>query len=373
MQTFTLIFGVAIVAIAMEKFTAESFLVKNSDAGARGHQDQGIHSGNEGPKKYWLRGSTGEEKVIVTDGDESKEYKLNKTDLVLQAKSDEITISYINDKCCDPDRNVMFDTSAPKKISTAHNKFPQNYQENWNCSLCPDKILQNTTKRMKLKSRQERYDRCKVVRLTDDGKLTTKDDCDNCKILEEGQFCQPGNYTVVFRTQNQCKGVTFGECDIPRGIPLRDYNPDEVPNAKSCQIACAGTDYCMFYTFNNQTKVCRLLRKDYRKYCQIMTGPVDKIPTYCLDVQDGQRCDAEFVETCEYNGKDLFSLNEGASGQPGDCQETCKELGPDCKYWIHNKRTSECKFKRETSSTCLIQAGPKDPSYQFCRDQEILH
>jgi len=371
MQTLTLFFGFAIVAIAMENFTAKFRFEKTSVAGAK--DNQGIQSRNDRTFKYTLRGITGEEKVIVTDGDDVQEYTLNKTDTILHTTSDEITISYINDKCCNPDRNVMFNTGEPKIISTANNTFPQNYQSNWNCSQCPYKIMQNATQRMKLLSRQERYDRCRAVALTDDGKLTTEDDCDNCEILDDGQFCQPGNYTVQFRNKNQCKGVTFGGCNVPEEIVLKPYDPKEIKNAKLCQLACAGTDFCEFYTFNEQTEVCRLLRKDYRASCKIMAGPVDKKPTYCLEVEKGQLCDAEIEEQCEYTGKKVIDIPEGGSGQPGDCQKTCEDFAPECKYWIHDKTTNSCILKRDGSKTCAIWAGPKEPSYQFCRDQDRLN
>jgi len=368
MQTFTLFFGFAIVAIAMENLTSKLHFVKTSDADAKG--PQGIQSRNDGSKKqYTIFGSTGKEKVIITDGNSTQEIRLNKTSkTTFNAKNDMITVSYINDKCCDPDQNVMFTCGQECKISTAHNPFPTDYQSNWNCSSCPDTSMQNTKKRMNLLSRQEKHDRCRAVAQTDDGKITTDDDCDNCNILEDGQFCQPGNYTILFKTKNQCKGVTFGDCTIP---PLDEISNHTLPNAKMCSGLCFSTDFCKFYTFNEKNNLCKLLRNDYRESCKIVAGPVDKNPNYCLEVEDGQRCDAEFEEKCEYKGNDLIKMDEGATGQPIDCQLACVELG--CKYWIHDIRTAQCTLKLETTKTCDILAGPREPKWQVCRDQELLN
>jgi len=343
--------------------------VKPSDAGAKGHQ--GIQSRIDDPKKYLLSGTTGKEKVIITDGDDIQELTLNKTDTILYAKNGEITISYINDECCKPDMNVMFTTGEPKAISTAQNTFPQDYQSNWNCSSCPYKGMQNPTKRKKLLSRNEKLDLCRLVAQTDDGSVTeTKDDCDNCKILDDGQFCQPGNYTVIFKTKNKCKGVTFGGCNIPETVILK--NATKQDNAKACQIRCQFADNCRFYKFDNQTKLCTLLRNDYRSFCKIMAGPVDKKATYCLEVEPGRNCDAEVEENCEYNGKYLDSLTEGSMGQPGDCQAFCEARAPDCKYWIHDANKGSCILKRDDERSCDIWGGPKTPSYQICRELEGL-
>jgi len=71
MQTFTLFFGFAIVAIAMENLTSKLHFVKTSDADAKG--PQGIQSRNDGSKKqYTIFGSTGKEKVIITDGNSTQ-------------------------------------------------------------------------------------------------------------------------------------------------------------------------------------------------------------------------------------------------------------------------------------------------------------
>ena len=140
---------------------------------------------------YVLRGTTGKEKVNITDGKKTKEYLLDK-EHVLSAENSKIIIDFTNDECCIPDRNVLFKTEYTHNISTADNTFPQNYHSKWNCSSCPEKSTQTTIKRMDLLSRADQDDRCWAVR------NTTDDFCDNCKILDEGQFCHPGKYTIEF-------------------------------------------------------------------------------------------------------------------------------------------------------------------------------
>jgi len=373
MQAFTIFFGLAIVAIAMENFTAKFLIGKTSVASAKGHQGIQSRQAVDKPKPYTLFGSTGKEKVIITDGNETTEYVLNKTETILHAVSSEITINYINDECCNPDRNVMFTTEYPKRISTAHNPFPTDYQKNWNCSSCQGKSMQNTKKRMNLLSRQQKRDRCEYVRITDDGKLTTEDDCDNCEILEDGQFCQPGNYTVVFKVENQCKDVIFNGCHIP--ISQRLGEPTPTGTTERCWDTCHRNRDCRYYKYDRENDLCTLLENDYRSFCDIMGGPVNTKVTTCLKV-DTVKCDAEMEEDCEYNtsdGKNLYTSRPGAVTQPDSCQRLCEGAwAPDCKYWIHDQAKNLCILKREGKKTCKISGGPKEPKWQFCRDNDLI-
>lgn len=76
MQTLTLFFAFAIVAIAMEKFTAEFLSVKTSDADAKGLPEI-ISRANPG-YEFGLRGTSGKEKVIIRDGANKTEATLDK-------------------------------------------------------------------------------------------------------------------------------------------------------------------------------------------------------------------------------------------------------------------------------------------------------
>jgi len=365
MQTLTLFFGFAIVAIAMENFTAQFFHVKTSDAGAKG--PQGIQS-RKGfiSIKYWLRGTTGHEKVIITDGKKIRQVNLTKVDQEFDANNQIITINYINDECCGPDRNVMFTPSQTCKISTGDN-IP-NYRSNWECDSqpahCP--TIGNTTNN--LLSRTQKPDLCRVVAISD----TCYDDkckCDNCKILEDGQLCHPGNYTIEFQIKNQCEGVTFGECSLSNSIIL--FGPYKVNTIQQCYDDCKGSKDCRFYRYERQTKNCTHLSNQYANLCNIMAGPMDKIATECLFLDNDQTCDAEVEEDCEYDGEVLLPFRPGAIAEPDECQKRCKNHSPDCKYWIHDQARALCILKRETKKTCKVHGGPLQPSYYTCRKNAL--
>jgi len=48
MQTFTIFFGFAVIAIAIENFTANFHLVKSNDAGAKVYQENQSRGGKPG-------------------------------------------------------------------------------------------------------------------------------------------------------------------------------------------------------------------------------------------------------------------------------------------------------------------------------------
>jgi len=168
---------------------------------------------------------------------------------------------------------------------------------------------------------------------------------------------------------NPCKDVTFGECD-PNSGESKVISMNSLQSVQLCNEKCYDTLNCTTYRYNNQTKECTLITGDFRFFCNIKAGPVDKNPVDCLGQIRNPICDPHVEEDCKYNGEPLFSIQ---TDDLSDCQETCKEMAPLCKYWIHDKRTNSCKFKKDARKTCVIQAGPVAPSYQFCRDQEILN
>jgi len=361
MQTLTILFAFAIVAIAIENFTAEFLRVENSDADAKDLPE--IISRAEAGFEIGLRGTTGKEKVIIRDGDEKTEITLDKKQYVT-VKNPKIVIEYTNDECCKPDRNVMFiSTLHAVEISTANNTFPQNYETKWNCSSCPDKSKPNTKKQMDLSSRMdpldEMIDRCEDVRNTPD------DFCDNCKILKEGQFCGPGNYTIEFKTEGACKDVTFGGCRPPEGEIL--HTEVDVLTPQQCNQNCKLTTFCQYYRFDNQTRNCDLMRLQNRAlHCNIWAGPADKTGTQCLYTDNKQWCDTLVQEDCEYNGELLRDYLEGQIAAADTCQELCKG-DPRCKYWIYNFEKLLCILKRENTKTCTVWGGPKDPTFDFCQ------
>jgi len=360
MQTLTILFAFAIVAIAIENFTAEFRLVENSDADAKGLPK--VQSRAGGPFLFVLRGTTGKEKVTITDGKETKEHLLDK-EKVLRAKNSKIIIDFTNDECCIPDRNVIFRTEYTKKISTANNTFPQNYHSKWNCSSCPEKSRQNTRKRMDLLSRADPDDRCWAVR------NTTDDFCDNCKILDEGQFCHPGKYTIEFQVENQCKGVTFGGCIIPseKINGFREADTDQI-----CSERCQSTSLCLFYRYNRQTKNCTFNEDQNRMlYCNIWAGPTEKSGTECANVDNEQFCDYQLEEECDYNGELLYRYQEGEIASPTTCQHECKMDETNCKSWIYHIKESLCILMRDEKKSCNGLGGPK--KYTVAQCENINH
>jgi len=367
MQTFTLFFAFAIVAIAMENFTAEFLSVKTSDADTKGlpkFQSRGEvpefqSRGKEMKFKYGLRGVTGKEKVTITEGKDTKEVSLDKKQ-VLTAKTSKIIIDYTNDECCKPDRNVMFIPYDPVKISTADNPFPQNYETKWNCSACPYKSMANIEKRTDLVSRMEKADRCEEVRNTED------DFCDNCQILEEGQLCHPGKYTIEFQYKTQCKDVTFGECDIPG--PLIKQTVPEIPNPRLCWKECQLATFCNFFRYNKQTQECQLMENQNRaNYCNVRAAPMEKTATNCLNEDNDQTCDALVREECEYDGEVLRHYEPGQIISDDNCRIICKEWAPECKYWVFRKNERVCTTFKAATKSCTTTAGPKTPDFDICK------
>jgi len=359
MQTLTLFFGFAIVAIAMENFTAKFRFEKTSVAGAKGHSE--IHS-RATQRQYVLRGITGKEKVTITDGDEVKEHTLDH-EIALLANNPKIIIDYTNDECCAPDMNVIFTSDIHAKISTANNTFTTNYQSNWNCSTCPDKSIQNSKKRMDLLSRRDMLDRCDEVR------NTTDDFCDNCKILAEGQLCHPGKYTIEFQTRGQCRDVTFGECEWEKTMA---YFSMPLIDVEACNRQCGLDSKCKFYRYNSQTQNCTFLtEQDRSEHCKISAGPKDTKDTECTNVENNQECDFLLQEECEYgmenNGDLVMEYKDGAITSADSCQMSCKLDFPDCKYWIFNRKRNLCILRKSYERNCAFVGGPQEPSYYDCR------
>jgi len=356
MQTFTKFFAFAIVAIAMEKFTAEFLFAKTSDADAKGLQE--IQSRTPNGNKYLLRGVTGTEFVIITDGKDVIKTQLNETNGIFYAKSPKITIEYTNDACCKPDKNVLF-TSATKigyKISVMHKE--KNYFENWNCSSCSASKSRNMV-RTDLQSRRRRpkVDNCYRTR--------TDDDCAKCRTVKSGQFCYPGTYTIEFETAHQCEDVTFGECEWP---PIKELKTIPSESTELCNRECYGSNLCNFYRYKNETNECTLFREKYRaEDCNIRAAPKDKSATECLFRDRDMDCDSMVAEDCEYTGE---LLREDAAGDV-DSAETCQDrctTQSDCKYWVFYKREAKCILKKDGQKTCKIWSGQKMSinDYDYC-------
>jgi len=355
MQAFTIFFGIAIVAIAMENFTAKFLIGKTSDAGAKG--DQEFQSRAEGTRmRYWLRGKTGTEKVIIRDGTKIEPLTLKKDDQPFIANNSMITIEFTNDECCDPDKNVLFTPRYKYRVSTKDNDFPTNYLEKWNCGNCST----SDSRKMDLQSSDQKVDLCHLLRKDD------VSDCTKCRLVKDGQFCYPGNYTVEFKTENQCEGVTYGGCDNAKNILDTE---EGVKTAQRCNELCVDYAGCGFYRYDGQKEVCYLLELKYRKdHCNIKAGPVDKTVTACINIDNNKTCDSILHEDCEYNGELLKNLPDGQVLTADNCQHNCELRAPDCKYWIYYIDLARCVLKRSGKKTCSVESGPpmKKNDYEYC-------
>jgi len=358
MQTLTLLFGLAIVAIAIENFTANFLHVKSSDAGAQGDQDMQSRTGKG--HLYWLRGATGTETVIIRDGAKPPlKQTLKVGDQEFFATNPKITIEYTNDQCCEPDdKNVLFTTRAYHRISTYENK--NNYFKNWNCSFCSTSISSRMKKQMDLQSRSNKVDRCYETR------KASVEDCDKCTLVKEGQFCYPGNYTVEFKIDNQCEDVTFGGCDFDKII---HKTIPGIAKARKCNKICSEINECVFYRHNKQTQKCILLKENYRKVkCNIVAGPMDKSKTACIIQDNSKTCDSILDEDCEYDGELLEDVGPGQIDDADSCQNYCKLRAPACKYWVWNNKERDCILKKSAKKTCSFRSGPEmeEAAYDTC-------
>jgi len=360
MQTFTILFGFAIVAIAVEKFTAEFLHVNSRDAAAKGHQE--IQSRTEDGMQYFLRGVTGTEVVMITDGEKTRKEKLNVDNKELYATHNKINIEFINDECCDPnDKNVLFTPGYKiSRIYVEHNdNITRNYFENWNCSACA------TSPGPKMRNQMDLQSRKKPVKKPDMCYLTRKDDdCLKCKAVKDGQFCYPGKYTVEFKTENQCENVTFGECAYPESKKI-ETEPG-VGSAKECNLLCKSTERCMLYRYNRETQECIYMKSKYRKAdCNIRAGPMDKTAGDCLYIDFEKSCDGILEEDCEYNGELLKRHAKGDVVTSEQCEENCKLRAPRCQYWVFHREEKLCILKKAGTMKCKVSSGPAMTKFEY--------
>jgi len=175
---------------------------------------------------------------------------------------------------------------------------------------------------------------------------------------------------AVIGADNPCKDVTFGECDIEKSKVVSKTSQESV---QLCNAECYDTYNCTTYRYNHQTKECTLTTNehgDYRGDCNIVAGPADRTAFDCSSI-DGKTCNAHLEEDCEYNGELLRSFDEGQITAAYSCQELC-EGDADCKYWIYHTEEFLCILKRDGRKTCNVWGGPKEPSYDYCKNLSML-
>jgi len=371
MQTFTIFFGFAVIAIAIENFTANFHLVKSNDAGAKVYQENQSRGGKPvNGFRYWLRGNTGKEIVKIRDGNKTDTKPLTKENQPFVATNPIVTIEYTNDKCCEPeDQNVIFTPGYPYRLSTKDNN--NDYFGNWNCSACAASHSPKMRNQMDLQSRaRPKPDKCYQTRKDD------ATDCLKCSLVSNGQFCYPGNYTIEFETEGQCYDVTFGECDIP---PEHIYGHDDQlrnetgQTARSkCNVQCQARQRCKYYRWNSQTQDCIFIDDRYKaQFCNIWAAPAGKSASECLVVEKQHECDTMVKEDCEYSGEELYRYPQGEITSADVCKDNCDIKGDECKYWIFKKSENECILKKDGKKTCRVWSGIKMSlnDYDYCQGE----
>ena len=95
----------------------------------------------------------------------------------------------------------------------------------------------------------------------------------------------------------------------------------------------------------------------------------DIVPDDCEDQISNQICDFHLEEDCDYNGELLEENSPGDIVGADTCQQLCNDRSPrDCMYWIYHKREYLCILKRDGRRTCTARGGPKEPSYDQCKN-----
>jgi len=141
-----------------------------------------------------------------------------------------------------------------------------------------------------------------------------------------------------------------------------------VQTVQLCNEECYNTDNCTTYRYSNETKECTLTTKEYRHWeCNIRAGPMDNYQSDCMAQLPKQECDSHLEEDCEYNGEHLTEIGNGAILTAGSCQTVCAAKS-DCKYWIYHRREFLCILKGDGRKRCTAWGGPKEPSYDLCKN-----
>jgi len=172
--------------------------------------------------------------------------------------------------------------------------------------------------------------------------------------------------------KHPCKDVTFGKCDPNDFTNVIVLSKKSMQTVQLCNADCYVMDNCTNYRYDNLTQECILMNGDYREgtSCNIIAGPRDKTRDDCLVQKNKQVCDFHMEEDCEYNGELLLRYPEGAANSPAACQSYCR--GRDnCKYWIYHTLESLCILKRDGNRTCNVVGGPKQPSYDQCKNPSM--
>ena len=82
-------------------------------------------------------------------------------------------------------------------------------------------------------------------------------------------------------------------------------------------------------------------------------------------------CDEFLEEDCTYDMLDDDStIPSGPVAEPQHCQEECKNLYPNCKYWVYQNKT--CYLLKSGKRNCSVISGPKFPKIKTCPCKKFL-
>jgi len=163
--------------------------------------------------------------------------------------------------------------------------------------------------------------------------------------------------------ENDCEGVTVGECLIPPEDVIQTV--DIFTEVEDCQFYCNALTNCELFRFDGQN--CTIMTKDYRKDCQIVAGPFDKLISKCFEIDDKQVCDLFIQEDCGYTGEVLLEPPVGTIADPQECEELCDQFTAlGCTYWVYSQTEKKCSLRKAETRDCKTWGGPRSPLFDDC-------
>jgi len=163
--------------------------------------------------------------------------------------------------------------------------------------------------------------------------------------------------------ENDCENVTVGECLIPPEDVIQTINI--FTEVEDCQFYCNALTNCELFRFDGQN--CTIMTKDYRKDCQVVAAPFDKLIDECFEIDNKLVCDLFLQEDCGYTGEILLEPPVGTIADPQECEELCNQFNAlGCKYWIFSQTEKKCSLRTAQDRDCKTWGGPRAPLFDDC-------
>jgi len=163
--------------------------------------------------------------------------------------------------------------------------------------------------------------------------------------------------------ENDCENVTVGECLIPPEDVIQTI--DIFTEVEDCQFYCNALTNCELFRFDGQN--CTIMTKDYRKDCQVVAAPFDKLIDECFEIDNKLVCDLFLQEDCGYTGEVLLEPPVGTIADPQECEELCNQFNAlGCKYWIFSQTEKKCSLRTAQDRDCKTWGGPRAPLFDDC-------